>query len=327
MINETSLLRARVLIVFLGLAAVPAPASPQSYPTRPIRMLVGFPVGGGADVIARVLGPRMSESLGQQIIVDNRPGAGSSIASEITAKAPADGYTLVSIGSSHAVNAAIYPKLPYALAAGFNAIVLVATAPVVITANPAVPVKTLNELIALARAKPGQLNYGSAGVNGINHLAGELLKRMANFDIKLVPYKGVAQALPAVMAGEVQLMFASLPGSIAQIGTGRIRAIAVTSAKRSNAAPDIPTVAESGVPGYEASSWFGILAPAGTPKSIVTKLNTEAMKALQMREVQESLSRQGMDPAGSTPAELDAYLRSEIAKWTRVVKEAGIKAD
>lgn len=324
--------RVRGVFAFLALAVIAWPASAQSasagaYPTRPIRMLVGFPVGGGADVAARILGPRMSEGLGQQIIVDNRPGAGSSIASEITAKAPADGYTLVSIGSSHAVNAAIYPKLPYAPAAGFNGIVLVATAPVTITANPAVPVKTLKELIALARAKPGQLNYGSAGVNGINHLAAELLKHMANFDIKLVPYKGVAQALPAVMAGEIQLMFASLPGSIGQINAGRIKAIAVTSAKRSHAAPDIPTVSESGVPGYEATSWFGFLAPAGTPKSVITRLNAEAMKALQMREVQESLARQGMDPAGGTPAELDAYLRNEIAKWTRVVKEAGIKAD
>ena len=311
----------------LVLAAAVTPAEAQQYPTKPIRMLVGFPVGGGADVTARVLGPRLSESLGQPVIVDNRPGAGSSIASEITAKAPPDGYTLVSIGSSHAVNAAIYPKLPYQPAAGFNGIVLVATAPVVITANPAVPVKTLKELISLARAKPGQLNYGSAGVNGINHLAAELLKHMAKFDIKLVPYKGVAQALPAVMAGEIQLMFASLPGSIIQIKAGRITPIAVTSAKRSNAAPDIPTVAESGVPGYEASSWFGILAPAGTPKDIIARLNGESMKALQTREVHEQLTRQGMDPAGSTPAELDGYLRSEIAKWTRVVKEAGIKPD
>ena len=311
----------------LFLAAAVTSASAQQYPTKPIRLLVGFPVGGGADVAARVIGPRLSESLGQPVIVDNRPGAGSSIASEITAKAPADGYTLVSIGSSHAVNAAIYPKLPYEPAAGFNAIVLIATAPVVITANPAVPVKTLKELIALARAKPGQLNYGSAGVNGINHLAAELLKYMAKFDIKLVPYKGVAQALPAVMAGEIQLMFASLPGSIGQIKAGRITPIAVTSAKRSNAAPDIPTVAESGVAGYEASSWFGILAPAGTPKAIVTRLNAESMKALQTREVQEQLTRQGMDPAGSTPGEFDAYLRAEIAKWTRVVKQAGIKPD
>jgi tripartite-type tricarboxylate transporter receptor subunit TctC len=327
-----------MLVIRAGLAALVScamtpPASAQSansgrdYPTKPIRLLVGFPVGGGADVAARILGPRMSEGLGQQIIVDNRPGAGSSIASEITAKAPPDGYTLVSIGSSHAVNAALYPKLPYAPAAGFSAIVIVATAPVAITANPAVPAKTLKELMALAKARPGQLNYGSAGVNGINHLAAELLKHMANFDIRLVPYKGVAQALPAVMAGEIQLMFASLPGSIDQIRTGRIRAIAVTSAKRSNAAPDIPTVAESGVPGYEASSWFALLAPAGTPKPIVTKLNTEALKALQTREIQESLIRQGMDPTGSTPGEADAYLRSEIAKWTRVVREAGIRAD
>ena len=316
------------LCVILLMAAITAPARAQtSYPSKPIRMLVGFPVGGGADVAARTLAPRMSESLGQQIIVDNRPGAGSAIASEITAKATPDGYTLVSIGSSHAVNAALYPKLPYAPAAGFSAIVLVATAPVTITANPALPVKTLKELMALATARPGQLNYGAAGVNGINHLAAELLKRTANFDIALVPYKGVAQALPALIAGEVQLMFASLPGSIDQIRAGRIRALAVTSAKRSNAAPDIPTVSESGVPGYEASSWFGILAPVATPKSIILQLNSVAMHALRMRDVHALLVRQGMDPAGSTPAEFDAYLRSEIAKWTRVVHEAGIRAE
>ena len=302
-------------------------AAADSYPTKPIRMLVGFPAGGGADVVARIMGPRLSEAMGQQIIVDNRPGAGSAIASEMAAKAPPDGYTLVSIGSSHAVNAAFYPKLPYRPAADFSAIALVSTAPVTITANPAVPVKTLKELIAHARARPGQLNYGSAGVNGINHLAAELLKRTAGFDITLVPYKGVAQALPAVMAGEVQLMFASLPGSIDQIRTGRIRAIAVTSAKRTAAAPDIPTVAESGVPGYEASSWFAFLAPVGTPQPVVSRLNSETMKVLQVKEVRDALMRQGMDPTGSTPAEADAYLRSEIAKWTRVVKEGGIQAN
>jgi tripartite-type tricarboxylate transporter receptor subunit TctC len=321
--------RCALACALLSLAAAIAPAAAQTgtYPTKPIRMLVGFPGGGGADVVARILGPRLSESLGQQIIVDNRPGAGSAIASEMAARAPADGYTLVSIGSSHAVNAAFYPKLPYRPAADFSGIVLVSTAPVTITANPGVPVKTLKDLMALAKAKPGQLNYGSAGVNGINHLAAELLKRMAGFDITLVPYKGVAQVLPAVMAGEVQLMFASLPGSIDQIRTGRIRAIAVTSAKRANAAPDIPTVAESGVPGYEASSWFAFLAPAGTPKPVIARLSEETMKALQMREVRDALMRQGMDPTGSTPAEADAYLRSEIAKWTRVVKEAGIRAN
>ncbi len=299
----------------------------QAYPTKPIRMLVGFPVGGGADVAARTLGPRMSELLGQQIIVDNRPGAGSSLASEMAAKSTPDGYTLVSIGSTHAVNAALNPKLPYAPAAGFHAIALVSTAPVAITANLSLPVKSLKDLIALAKTRPGQLNYGPGGVNGINHLAAELLKRMGGFDITLIPYKGVAQALPALIAGEVQLMFASLPGSIDQIRAGRIRAIAVTSAKRSNAAPDIPTVAESGVPGYDAPSWWGFLAPAGTPKAIITRLNADTLKVLRMRDVHELLIRQGMDPAGSTPVEFDAYLRADIAKWTRVVQEAGIKAN
>ena len=307
-------------------AALDATAADAAYPTKPIRMLVGFPVGGGADVAARVLGPSLSDSLGQQIVVDNRPGAGSAIASEIAAKAAPDGHTLVSIGSSHAVNAAFYPALPYKPAADFSAIAIVAKSPVVISANPSVPAKTLKELIALGRARPGQLNYGSAGVNGINHLAAELLKRMANFDITLVPYKGVAQALPAVMAGEVQLMFATLPGSIGQVKAGRIRAIAVTSAKRASAAPDIPTVAESGVPGYEAASWFAFLAPAATPKRIVNRLNAETLRALNKPDVSDNLIRQGMDPAGSTPAEADDYLRAEIAKWTRVVKEAGIKA-
>jgi tripartite-type tricarboxylate transporter receptor subunit TctC len=299
----------------------------QSYPTKPIRMLVGFPTGGGADVAARAIAPRMSESLGQQIVIDNRPGAGSAIASEIVAKAVPDGHTLVMIGSSHAVNGALYPKLPFKSADGFNAVVLVATAPVAITAHPSIGVRNVKELVALAKAKPGQLNYGSAGVNGINHLAAELFKRTANVDITLVPYKGVAQSVPAVMAGEVQLMFSSLPGAITAIRSGRIVPVAVTSAKRSNAAPDIPTVSESGVPGFEASSWFGILAPAGTPKSIIARLNAEALKVVRMKEIQESMIRQGMDPTGTTPAEFDDYLRSEIAKWTRVAREANIKAD
>lgn len=187
--------------------------------------------------------------------------------------------------------------------------------------------KSLKDLIALAKAQPGKINYGPGGINGINHLAAELLKHMGGFDITLVPYKGVQQALPAVIANEVQLMFGSLPGSIDQIRAGRIRALAVTSAKRTNAAPDIPTVAESGVSGYEASSWWGFLAPAGTPREIVNRLNAVTLKVLGTRDMQELLLRQGMDPAGSTPAEFDAYLRAEIVKWTKVVKDAGIKAN
>lgn len=316
-------------ILFLAAFAATGAVHAQSaaYPTKPIRMLVGFPVGGGADLSARIIGARMSEGLGQQIVVDNRPGAGSAIASELAAKAPPDGHTLVSIGSSHAVNAALYPNLPYRPAADFAAIALLATTPVTVAANLNVPVKSLKELIALAKARPGQLNYGSGGVNGINHLAAELLKRMGGFNITLVPYKGVAQALPSLIAGETQLMFATLPGVIDQVRAGRVRALAVTSAQRSASAPDIPTVAESGVPGYEASSWFAFLAPARTPRPVVVQLNEIALKVLKARDVREILIRQGMDPTGSTPAEADAYLRSEIAKWTQVVKEAGIKAD
>ena len=290
-------------------------------------MLVGFPVSGGADLAARILAPYMSESLGQQIIVDTRPGSGSAIASEIAAKAVPDGHTLVMIGSSHAVNAALYPKLPYAPAADFSAVVLAASSPVVIVVNPALPVKTLKELIAAAQARPGQLDYGSGGVNGINHLAAELLKRAAKMDITLVPYKGVAQALPAVIAGEVPILFAALPGTIEQIRQGRVRAIAVTSAKRANAAPDIPTVGESGVPGYEATSWYGILAPVHTPARVITRLNAVVLDALKSQAVHDAFIRLGMDPLNTTPREFDAYLRSEIAKWTLVVREAGIRPD
>jgi tripartite-type tricarboxylate transporter receptor subunit TctC len=305
--------------------AVSAHAEQVAYPTKSIRMLVGFPPGGGADVVARSLAPRMSETLGQQIVVDNRPGAGSALASEMVARSAPDGYTLVSIGSTHAVNAAVSPQLSFRPAADFSGIVLLATTPVLIAAHPSVAATNLKELMALARAQPGKLNYGSAGVNGINHLAAELLKHTARLDIAHVPYKGVAQALPAVMAGEVQLLFATLPGTIAQVRAGRIKALAVTTARRSPSAPNIPSVAESGVPGFEASSWFAFLAPVGTPRAIVMRLNAEAVKALQSTEIRESFVRQGMDPIGSTPAEIDAHLREEIAKWTQVVKSAGIK--
>ena len=320
-----AVIRVRPALCALLLAAIAVPAAAQQYPAKPIRMLVGFPMGGGADIMARLLAPGMAEALGQPIVVDNRPGAGSAVASELAAKAPADGHTLVMIGSSHAVNAAFNPKLPYRPAADFSGIVLVATAPVALTAHSSVPAKTLKELIALAQAKPGALAYGSAGVGGINQLAAELLKYMGKFNIVHVPYKGVAQALPALLGGEVQLMFSSLPSVVGQIKQGRIKAIAVTSAKRSGAAPDIPTVAESGLPGYEASSWFGLLAPARTPTAVINRLNAEASKIIAMPNIQEQLVRTGADPAGSTPAQLDAHLKAEVTRWTTVVREAGIQ--
>ncbi len=320
--------RIGILSLLALMTGFPSLVQGQVYPTKPIRMLVGFPAGGGsADVAARVLSQKMSEGLGQQIIIDNRPGAGGAIASEIVAKAASDGYTLVSIGTSHAVNASLHKKLPFDSVKDFAAIVLVSSAPVVLTAHPAVPVNTVKELIAFARARPGELNYASAGTGGINHLAGELLKWRANINLTHVPYKGVAQALPPVMAGEVQLMFSSLPGALAQIRSGRVKAIAVTSTQRSSAVPEIPTMDESGVPGYEATSWSGILAPARTAKPIVEKLNAEAVKALRSNDVKEAFIRQGLDPRGSTPSEFEAHLKSEIAKWTKVILQAGIRPD
>jgi tripartite-type tricarboxylate transporter receptor subunit TctC len=303
-------------------------ANAQQYPVKPIRIVVGFSPGGPTDVVARLVGQKLTEKWGQQVVVDARPGAGGNIAAEHVAKSPADGYTLLLPAFAHAVNPSLFAKLPFDTTRDFAPVALLSSAANVLAVHPSVQARSLSELIALAKAKPGQLNYGSAGVNGINHLAAELLKRSANIEITLVPYKGVAQALPAVMAGEVQLMFSSLPGAVTQIRNGRIVPIAVTSAKRSNAAPDIPTVGEAGVPGFEASSWFGMLAPAGTPKSVIARLNSEALKVLQSKDIQDSLVRQGMDPTGgTTPAEFDAYLRAEIAKWTRVAREANIKAD
>lgn len=323
--HVTTKARAAIAGAVLAAAGIAPAAAQTDYPARPIRVIVPLAPGGGSDVTTRFIGVRLSERLGQPIVVDNRPGAGSAIASEIAAGAPPDGHTLVMIGSSHAVNAAFNPALPYKAAGDFSGVILIATAPVTISAHPSVPATTLPELIALARSAPGKLNYGSAGVGGINHLAAELLKHVAKFDITFVPYRGVAQALPALVGGEVQLMFSSLPGVLGALRQGRVKAIAVTSAKRSKAAPEIPTVGESGVPGYSASSWFAILAPKGTPRSIVDKLNAEASRALAMPQTQERLVRLGADPAGSTPAEIDAHLAAEVDRWTKVVRDAGIK--
>jgi tripartite-type tricarboxylate transporter receptor subunit TctC len=319
-------LRRRLTLALLAMAAA-LPVHAQTYPARPIRMLVGFPPNGAADIIARIVGRRLGEALGQQVVIDNRPGAGSALASEITAKAAPDGYTLLMASSSHAANAALYQKLPYDPIADFAAVILTASAAQAFVANPSLPVKSASDVIQLAREKPGQLNYATGGTGSTTHLAGELFIRMANIRLTHVPYKGAAPALAAVLAGEVPLMFGSLPGTLAQIRAGRVRPIGVTSAKRSPSAPEIPTLAESGIPGYEATNWYGILAPRGTPASIVNHLNTEVLRLLHTPEVAEAVTRQGADPLGSTPAEFESYMKSEIAKWTRVVREAGIRAN
>jgi len=314
------------LAVIVG-ALVPAAGGAQTYPAKPIRMIVGFPVGGGVDIAARTIAPKLTERFGQQVVVDNRLGAGSAIASDITAKAVPDGYTILMVESSHAVNAAMQPKLPYDSVRDFAPVTLVGAAPMVLSATTSFPAKTVKDLIALAKAKPGQINFATGGVGSMAHLAGELFKKMAAVDIVHVPYKGGSQAMADVIGGQIQLLSFSLPGSLSFIKAGSIRAIAVTSAKRASAAPDIPTFAETGLSGYEAISWYGVLTPAATPKAVIHTLHAEFVRALQQPDIAEALTRQGIDRYGSTPAEFDGYLKAEIAKWTAVVKDARLRPD
>ena len=299
----------------------------QDYPVKPVRMIVGFPVGGTADIVARIVSQDLGTRLRHQFVVDNRPGAGSVIGSEITARAAPDGYTLLMISSSHAINAGFNKKLPYDPVRDFAAVTLVASAPNVLVVYPALPVKSVADLIELARAKPGQLNFASSGSGGSSHLSGELLKRMANIDLTHVPYKGAAPALTDVISGQVQLLFPSLPTVLTQIKAGRVRAIAVTSTKRSATLPDVATVAEAGVPGYEATNWYGLLAPAFTPKPVIGKLNAAILAALRTTEVADAFAGQGADAMGSTPGEFESYLKSEILEWTKVIRDAGVRIE
>jgi tripartite-type tricarboxylate transporter receptor subunit TctC len=317
---------AALLAALAGISPQPV-AWAQTYPTKPIRMIVGFPPGGAADIIARILGQKLGERFQQQLVIDNRAGAGGSMASEITAKAAPDGYTLLMISSSHAANAALQEKLPYQPVRDFAAVILVATAPNVLIANPAISLNNVAEVIAMARARPGQLNFASAGNGSITHLAGELFKRMANVNLTHVPYKGSAPALVDVISGQVQLGFCALPTAVPQIKNGRVKAIAVTSAKRSPMWAKIPTISESGIAGYEASNWYGILAPAATPRQIVGTLNAEVLQAIRVSDISDAIARQGADPAGSTPVDFENYMKSEIAKWTSVVRDAGLRGD
>ena len=317
---------AAALAVLAGIFLQPF-AWAQTYPAKPIRMIVGFPPGGAADIMARLIGQKLSEKFRQQLVIDNRAGAGSSVASEITAKAAPDGYTLLMISSSHAANAALQEKLPYRPVKDFAPVILVATAPNVLVANPAISLNSVTDVIAMARARPGQLNFASSGNGSITHLAGELFKRMANVNLTHVPYKGSALALIDVISGRVQLGICALPTAVPQIKNGRIKAIAVTSAKRSPIWAEIPTISESGIAGYEAANWYGILAPAGTPRQIVGTLNAEVFQAIRASEISDAITRQGADPAGSTPAGFENFMTSEIAKWTNVVRAAGLRGD
>jgi tripartite-type tricarboxylate transporter receptor subunit TctC len=317
------LLRAMVILAALPLAAVQAHAA---YPDKPIRLVVPYTPGGVTDLLARAVAKALSERVKQSVIVDNRAGAGGNIGAEVVAKSPADGYTLL-MGSAatQAINASLYKRLPYDHIKDFAPITLVAEVPNILVVNPLIPARNVSELIAYGKANPDKLSFGSSGTGGTIHLSGELFKSMAGVKMLHVPYKGSAPAVSDLLAGQINLMFDS---SVAPyVKSGKLRALAVTSAKRSPVLPDVPTMAQAGLPGYEATAWFGILAPAGTPLSIVDKLNKNLVAILRDAEMRKWMQSQGADAIGDTPSEFAAYIKTETAKWARVVKEAGVSAD
>jgi tripartite-type tricarboxylate transporter receptor subunit TctC len=302
------------------------PAAAQQYPNRPVRMLVPTTPGGSVDTLARTIGPKLTERWGQQIIVDNRPGAGGTIAGELAAKAPPDGY-LVLLGtiSSLATNVILQKKLPYDPVKDFAPVSLVVTQNLMLVVHPSVPAKTVNELVRFAKSQPGKLSFASAGSGTGSHLSGELFKQVAGVDILHIPYKGVQPAMVDVISGQVAINFPSILSAMPHVRSGRVRALAVTGPKRTRAAPELPTMQEAGSKDYESMTWYAIVAPAGTPQDIVTKLSAEVAAILKHPETNERLSREGADPVGSTPQEFGRFMQSEIEKWRKVIRAAGIQ--
>ena len=315
-----------VVIVSVVLAAMPSLATAQAYPAKPIRWISPWPAGGANDIFSRAIGQKIGESLGQQVLVDNRPGAAGTIGSDIAAKAPADGYTLV-MGSSptHAIAPALYPALPYDPLRDFSAVTLVGSVPNVLVLHPSVPAKTVKEFIAVAKARPGKLNFASTGNGTSQHLSAELFKFMAGLDMVHIPYKGTAPALTELVAGQVDLAFENMPALIPHIQAGRLRALAVTTTKRSAVMPELPTIAEAALPGYDASVWFGVFAPVGTPRPVIDRLHGEILKALQTQDLKSRMVAMGTDVSGMGPDDFSAYVRKEIPKWANLVKAAGVK--
>lgn len=312
--------------LFLLLAFLSGSASAQSeYPLRPVRIVVPSPPGGGTDIVARVLAQHYAKALGQAFFVENKPGAGNMIGIEFVARSPGDGYTLLMVASTLALNSVLYRKVPYDPVRDFTPITIAATAPNVLIVNPALPARSLAEFIALAKSKPGALSYGTPGIGTSPHLSMELLKSMAGIDIQHVPYRGTAAAVTDVIGGQIAATFANALTAKPQVDSGRVRALAVSGPRRIEALPAVPPVAEAGVPGYEAMQWYGLAAPAGTPSAVIARLNAEAVKALHSDEMKEKLALDGAQPVGSTPAEFAALLRSELDKWTRVARAARIE--
>ncbi|MGZ5094702.1 MAG: Bug family tripartite tricarboxylate transporter substrate binding protein [Burkholderiales bacterium] len=316
------------LVVAAMLLAYSACGSAQTYPTRAVRVIVPFPPGGSTDILARAIGQKLSETWQQQVIIDNRPGAGGIIGTELGARAPRDGYTLLmGSGAPLTIIPSLYEKLPYDAQKDFAPITVVATVPNVLALHPSVPAKTVKELIALAKARRVALTFSSNGAGAPGHLAGELFKSMTGVDMLHVPYKGSAPATTAVVSGEVAMTFTTTPPVLPHAKSGRVRIIAVTTSRRIAQLPEVPTVAESGLPGYEAVSWFGLVAPVGVPAAIIAKINADAVAALRTREMEERLTDQGAQPMPMTPDQLAAWIRSETVKWAKIVKLSGAKPE
>lgn len=317
---------AYVLFISFFAASAALAQDVKSYPNRPSRLIVPFPPGGGTDILARLVAQRLSERWGQQVIVDNRPGAATNIGTELVARAAPDGYTMLMASVGHGANISLYKNLPYHPIKSFEMVTLVAVSPSLLVVNPTLPVKTVTELIDLARQRPGQLNYGSFGSGTSPHLAAELFDILASAKMNHVPYKGSSPALTSVISGETQVLFATILSALPHVDAGRLRALGVASKQRLRALPKIPAIAEA-VPGYECGSWYGVLVPAGTPHAIVDKINKGAVEVLQQPEVKQKFASEGAEIVGSTPEELKTFVEAEIARWARVVKEAGIRPE
>jgi len=315
-------------LLTVSLLAFAMPALAQSFPTRPVRFVVPFAPGGSTDTLARTVGQKLADALGQQVVVDNRPGGNGDIGMLIVAQAPADGHTIV---LGYIANLAIAPslqaKMPYDPTRDFAPITQPASSPNVLTAHPSVQARDLKELIALARAKPSQVSFASTGVASVGHLTGELINNLAGIKMTHVPYKGSGQAVTDILGGHVQVMFSGFSSTLHHIKAGKLRALAVTGPERSNALPEVRTIAEQGFPGVEATAWYGILAPAGTPRTVINRLHGEIVRILKLPDVTQKLNGLGFEIVGSAPEQLSAYIRAEIKKWEKVVKASGAKAD
>jgi tripartite-type tricarboxylate transporter receptor subunit TctC len=316
------------LAILAAATVLPTLAQAQNYPSKPIRFIVPFPPGGGNDTIARLVAQKLSMSLGQQVIVDNKPGAGSTIGAEAAAHAPGDGYTMFLAGvASHGINPNLRRKLPYDPLKDFNAVSLIASAPLLVVVHPSLPVKSVKDLIAFAKARPGQVNYASNGPGSSSHLAVELFDLTAGVTMTHIPYKGLAPALTDLLSGQVQVMFSSAVAAMPQVKSGRLRAIAMTGARRSAAIPNVPTVAESGLPGYETGSWYGVVVPAGTPRPAIDRLSREIQGIVKSPDFTAKLNEEAVIPIGSTPEAFDRHIRNELARWSKVIKAAKIEQE